>query len=186
MEVPKTPHANKKQLGAFGTQPLEVIGTPGRMKPGTGLSCSASINRIPWAEQEVAVLLRRKLLKGIEDLQTGPTKVFVIASCNRQAMATGSGGNVSVFQGHSLPVLAQQVLPVGPDVGNRYVEAEDATAERVHQPPQPVLKFPAWIWARAVPSTRISAWTRPPSKSSSAGTPCVLTGVAQLSNIAPP
>jgi hypothetical protein len=87
--------------------------------------------------------LRRKFLEGIEDLQAGPTKVFIIASSNRQAMATSSGGDVSVLYGHALPVLLEQVLLIGPDVGNRYVEAEDATAEGIDQPPQPVLKFPA-------------------------------------------
>ncbi len=119
------------------TRPVRIQ----RMNLGTGLRRSRFINRFPPAMHAPAALRRRKFLERIKNLQAGPAKVFVVSRRNRQTMTAGSGSNVSIFQGHSLSVLFQQVFLIGPDVGNRNVEAEDASAERVHQSPQPVLEL---------------------------------------------
>src|SRR3989304_9210901 len=86
---------------------------------------------------------RRQFLERIEHLQAGPAEVLIVAGHDRQTVPPGGGGNVAVLHGHALAVFLQQVLLVSPDVSDRNVEAENAPAESVHQPAQPVLQIPA-------------------------------------------
>src|SRR4051794_19578547 len=46
--------------------------------------------------------LRRQLLEGVEYFETGPTKIFVVARCDGEAVLPGGGGNVAVFNRHRL------------------------------------------------------------------------------------
>ena len=55
-------------------------------------------------------------------------------------MTPGGSRNVAILHGHALTLLLQQVFLISPNMRYQNVKTENAAAECVHQPPQPILQ----------------------------------------------
>jgi len=97
-------------------------------------------------------LCLRKFFEWIEDFQTGPAEVPVVAGDNSEPMSQGRRGDVSVLDGHPLARFIELMLQVGPDVRHRDVEAADSALHGLNQSREPFLEdFPLPSLFRADP-----------------------------------
>jgi len=62
------------------------------------------------------------MFERVEDLQSGPLKITLIARDNRQSVAARGRGNETVFHGQPPARLFKQKLLVGPHVRRHDVE----------------------------------------------------------------
>src|ERR1700736_1182762 len=84
-----------------------------------------------------------KYFEWIEDFQTWPAEVPVIAGGNSEPVSHGCGCDVAILDGHPFAGFAELMLQVGPDVRHRDVEASDASLHGLNQSCEPFLEsFP--------------------------------------------
>jgi hypothetical protein len=94
----------------------------------------------------------RKFFEWIEDFQTGPSEVPVVAGDNSEPMSQGRCGDVAVLDGHPLARFIELMLQVGPDVRHRDVEAANSPLHGLNQSREPFLEeFPLPSLFRADP-----------------------------------
>ena len=85
-------------------------------------------------------MLRGQFLERVEDFQSGPAKVFVVAGDDGEVVSASGRRDVAVFDRHALPGFAQLPLLLGPEVGDRGVEAENPPVQPSDQLCEPGLK----------------------------------------------
>ena len=82
-----------------------------------------------------------EVFERIEDFQSGPTEILLVARRDGEPVSSCRGGNVAVLDRHPATCFFELMLLLGPDVRHGDIEPVDATLHRVHQPSQPCLEL---------------------------------------------
>jgi hypothetical protein len=82
----------------------------------------------------------RELFERIKYLESGTPEVSIVACCDRQPVAPGGGGDIAVFNGHTLAGFVERALLLGPHMGNRHVEPVNSSLERIDKSREPGLE----------------------------------------------
>src|SRR3990172_915595 len=101
-------------------------GGPGHESADTGpVALAPNSIRAQHGHEHRAVLVSRELFERVEHFQPWTPEVFVVASGDREPVASGGGGDVAVFDRHTLASFSEEPLLLRPHVGDRNVEPVD-------------------------------------------------------------